>query len=83
MHELVESDIARAGITDIGRDGRSAVGGTKRADDPAGSGRVARLGLVCRLAGEFGRGTVQVTCDFLEPVIRARDPVGIERIGLD
>ncbi len=79
--ELVERDVAGAGVVDVGRDRGGARGRAERAGDPArpvvgGDGVGGRAGqprgLVVELVGQV-----------LEAVVGQRDRGGVERVGLD
>ena len=54
--QLVEGDVAGAGVVDVGRDGRRPAGRAERADDVARLVRGARGHRVARRAGQPGRG---------------------------
>ena len=82
-HELVEGDVASAGVVDVGRDGRRARGRADRAGDvprPVGRPRGDLVGdasgqpcgLAVELAGQVGHA-----------VVGQRDRVGVEGVGLE
>jgi len=81
--QLVEGDVARAGVVDIGRDGGGAVGGAERPSNEARPRRVAPLHLVARLDGQPGGGDVHLVGQPRHAVIAQRNGVGVEGVGLD
>ena len=81
--ELIECDVARAGVAHVGRDGRRAVRGAERAGNPTSTGWVARFGGVGGFARETSAGAIELTRDLSQPIVLERNSVGVERIGLD
>ena len=80
--ELVEADIARTGIVDVGRDRRRAVRRPERAGDEARLAGRARGPGVGALAGEPCRGGVDVAhAAAARPIVGLRDRRRVERIG--
>ena len=80
---LVERHRAERRVVDVGRDRERAVGRADRAGDEPGLLRRAPRVLVGRLAREPRGGDVDVVDVRLEPVVRLRDGVAVERVGLD
>ena len=81
LHQLVEGDIAIAGVVDVRRDG---AGPTGRAEHPGDETRAIRglqgLG-VGHLAGDSGAGQIQLIGDGLHAVVGLGDARGIEGVG--
>ena len=81
--QLVEADVAGARIVDIGGDRRGLVGGAERSGDIArlaGGAGGRRVGLG---AGQRRRSDVELVGEVGHAVVGQRDPVGVERVGLD
>ena len=79
--DLVEGDVAKARVVDVGRDGERLVGGPDGAGDEArfvGGGEG-----VGGLAGDLGAGHVELVGGVFEAVVGLRDGRGAERVRLD
>jgi hypothetical protein len=81
--QLVEGDVAEAGIVDIGRDRGGAVGGPERTRYEARPRWIFRGELVGRRAREPCRLDVELVDHVLQAVIRLRDRGRVEGVGLD
>ena len=81
IDQFGETDVAGAGVVDVGRDACGSVRGAEHACDPAwlAGGRIG----VRRLAGEFGGGQVDLAHGVFERVVGLGDARCRERIGLD
>ena len=79
--QLVEGDVAGAGVVDVGRDRGGARRRAERAGDPAGP-VVGGQG-VRGLARQPGGRVVELVGELLEAVVGQRDRVGVEGVGLD
>ncbi len=82
-HQLVEIDVAETRIVDFGRDRRGLVGRPEHAGDESRLAGIPVHVLVRRLAGELGRGVVQLVDMPLKAVVRLRRRVRVESICLD
>ncbi len=80
--QLVEGDGAEAGIADVGRDRRGAVGRAERTGDETDAA-VFRLRDVGGLAREPGALDVELVRDLLHAVVGLRDRGRRERVGRD
>ena len=81
--QLVEGNVARAGVVDVGRDGRGAVGGAERAGDEARPRWVAPFHLVARGRGQPRRGEIHLVGQRLHAIVGLRDAVGVKSVRLD
>ena len=82
-NEVVVTDVAEAGIVDIGRQGRRAVG---RAEGPGDESRLVgclRSPCIGTLPREPGCRKIDLADAIFEPVVCLRNAGGVERIGLD
>jgi hypothetical protein len=82
-HELVEVDVAKAGVVDVGRDRRGLVGGAEHSGDEARLARIAPGVFVRGVARDPGGLEVQLVDQALEAVVGLRGRIGIESVGLD
>ena len=76
-------DVAKAGIVDVGRDRRRAVGRAQRAGDEARLVRRLRGPGVGAFARDPGRREIDVAHFRLQPVVGLRDARRVEGVGLD
>ena len=83
LRQLVEADVAEAGVVDVGRDRGRAVGGPQRAGDEARLVRRPLRRRVGRGARELGGGQVDLVGQRLHAVVGERDALGIEGVGAD
>ena len=81
--ELVPGDVARAGVVDVRRDRRGAVGGPERPGDKAWPGRCARGPAIGAAARDRRRGAVHLAHPRGETVVGLRDRRRVEGVGLD
>ena len=81
--QLIEADIARARIVDVGRNRRRSVGGTQRAGDESRLAGHTTGPVIGTFAGNFRCGEVDVPHAVLELVVGLRDRRRVESIGLD
>ena len=82
-HQLVEADVAKARIVDVGRDRGGAVGRTEHAGDEARLLRRFRCPGVGAFAGKPGSGKVDLAHPALQLVVGLRDARRVEGVGLD
>ena len=82
-HEVVEPDVPEAGVVDVGRERRGAVGRTEHAGHEPRPVRLAALELVRRLARQGGGGVIQLADQALQAVVRLGARRAGERVGLD
>ncbi|CAB4945373.1 unannotated protein [freshwater metagenome] len=81
LGELVEADVARARVVDVGRDRGRTRRGAERTGDPA---RAVVGGDRVRCCAGQARGLeVQLVGEVLEAVVGERDRVGVEGVRLD
>ncbi len=83
LDELVEGDVAGARVVHVGRDRRRLAGRAQRPDDVPRLVRGARGHLVARLAGEPGRGHVELVGELLHAVVGEGDRRGVEGVRRD
>ncbi len=81
--ELLEGDVAGAGVVDVGRDRGRAVHGTEDPGHEAGAVGGAGRVLVGGLARDPGRRAVDLADRVLDPVVGHGQPGGGEGVGLD
>jgi len=80
-HQRIESDIARAGVVNVGRQR----GGARRRSQHAGDEArlVGRRVFVGNAARQFRRCDIEFESQFGQPVFRLRDARAVEGVGLD
>ena len=78
--DLVEVDLAVAGIVDVGRQGQGLVGGAQRTRHPARPAVFRRI-FVSDAAHDLGRGVIDPPDERFGAVIGLADGIGVEGIG--
>ena len=81
-HQIVECDVAKAGVVHVGRHGSGAVCGPNAACNKPRPVRLVHRELVRRRSGERGRYAVDIVHVGFDPVIRHADACCGKRIGL-
>ena len=81
--EVVEADVAIAGVVDVGRDRRRARGRAEDAGDEARLCRILGSELFARLARQSRAGDVQLIDDGFEVVVGLRQRRGVEGAGFE
>ena len=77
LDQLVEGDVARPGVVDVGRDRRGAVGRAERAERPSAAGPGSpRSSASQACAGEARGGEVDLVGEVLHAVVGERDRAG-------
>ena len=81
--QLVEADIAEAGVIDVRRNGGGARGGSQHAGDEARFVRILCGRLVGGFARQAGSGEVELRHQMFHVVVRHGNRGGIEGVGLE
>jgi hypothetical protein len=83
LRQLVERDVAGAGVGDVRRDRSGAIGRSKGAHHVARARRVGGLGRIRGGTRQAGALAVDLANHGFEAVVGLGDPGGGERVGLD
>ena len=83
LHQLIETDVARAGIVHVRRDRSGTRGRSQHAGDEARLVRNLRLEFIAHPARQFRAGQIQFIGQVCHAVIGQRHGGGIECAGLD
>ena len=81
--ELVEGDVAGAGVVDVRRDRRGPVGRARSRPAPSAAARVARLGRVAGPPGDLRGGEVDLVRQVAHAVVGERDALRVEGVRLE
>lgn len=83
LFHLLEGDVAEGGIVDVRRYGASLVGGTDGPGHESWLARVFGRIDICGLTSQLGGGEVELVDMVLHFIVGHRNPLGVERAGLD